>query len=703
MANKVALEKFEDHLNCSICLDIYSSPKVLQCFHCFCQSCLEKLVVRDQGEGIVICPTCRQITPLPAHGVEDLKTAFYINHFLEILEDHKRIIDVAVSDEIPVRSERATSLIPQEIATVCCYEHVGRKVELYCKTCEELICLKCAIKDSKHHSHDYEDLNITFERHKGEIASSLQPMESHLQIINEAIEKLEMRRKEVVDQRESIETNIHRSIRQIQQSLDARREELIAQLNEETVAKLKGLAIQKDQLETIQAQLSSCLLFMRESLERGSQEDVVMTKQKMIGRVKHTFQPDMLNPNTEADMILLAPTDFALQCKKYGHISTLSSPDPSKCYASGKGIETAFVGEASTAILRVLNFNNQPCKDSISLEFELVSEITGAVAKGSVERKGHSQYVISYQPTVKGRHLLSILVNRQHVRGSPFEVLAKLPVRKTGVPILAIEDVQQPVGVALTQKGEIVVTEAKGHCVSVFKPNGEKIRSFGTYGAGPRQFKSPSGVAIDRMGNILVADRANHRIQIFTTEGHFLTAIGTEGSGPLQFYYPEGIAFNATKTKLYIVDGNEHVQILNSDLSYLYTFGRKGRGDGKFDYPRHVACDSSGNVYVSDFKNHRIQVFTAKGVFLRLFGTHDICEGALNRPCGIAIGSNDKVYVTQNDGDQVTVFSSEGQFVTSFGNSGERPGEFRGPTGLAVDRSGVVYVCDYFNKRVQIL
>ena len=39
-----------------------------------------------------------------------------------------------------------------------CPEHPGEELKLYCETCEELVCYKCAIKGGKHQSHEYEDL-----------------------------------------------------------------------------------------------------------------------------------------------------------------------------------------------------------------------------------------------------------------------------------------------------------------------------------------------------------------------------------------------------------------------------------------------------------------------------------------------------------------------------------------------------------------
>ena len=89
MAEKT-LKKVEEELYCSICLDTYSDPKLLQCFHAYCRRCLVKLVVRDQqGQLIVTCPICRHDTPVPANGVAGLQPAFQINHLLEIMEEHK--------------------------------------------------------------------------------------------------------------------------------------------------------------------------------------------------------------------------------------------------------------------------------------------------------------------------------------------------------------------------------------------------------------------------------------------------------------------------------------------------------------------------------------------------------------------------------------------------------------------------------------
>ena len=293
----------------------------------------------------------------------------------------------------------------------------------------------------------------------------------------------------------------------------------------------------------------------------------------------------------------------------------------------------------------------------------------------------------------------------QHIRGSPsLTISAKSPVWELRTPILTLSGMKEPWGVAINQRGEVIVAECGGHCVSVFSPSGEKLRTFGTHGSGQGQFKYPRGVAVDGEWNILVADSYNHRIQKFTPEGQFLTAVGAKDNGPLQFDHPTNIVFNTANKKVYVTDSwNDRVQVLNSDLTFSSSFGKqRGSGKGQFDLPYGITCDSTGNVYVADCDNHRVQVFTAEGKFLKMFGRCGAGRGELSVPIGIAIDSNDMVYVSEWGNHRVSVFTSEGVSVTSFGIRGRGPGQFKGPRGVVVDNSGVVYVCDHNNNCVQI-
>ena len=746
---KQAIKKLEDQLTCAICLDDFKHPKLLQCFHVYCKDCLQRLVVQDQqGQLSLSCPTCRQSTVLPqATGVSGLQSAFHVHHLLEIKDALEKVKepqkvkcdkcktpkpatsycrdcgeficamcttvhrewDAFAKHEV-VAMEQFESKVKQLDAlkkvTLYCSLHQGKELEIYCETCEELICHNCIVSKHCRPEHKYVLVSDTFDKHKAEITTSLDKVEKKLSLTNEALDQLDVRSQDLDDQQAAIEENIQRERKLLIEAIEARTTELIGKADSYTKMKKKNLAAQRNELETVQTQLASCLSFVRDSLKRGSEGEVMKMKNGVMKQIKEmtdNFNPDMLPPCENANVKFTSSLPIHVsKMQQFGEVY-IQKASPEKSYATGKGLKIVKLGERATAVLNVVDDKEKACPVAVeSLTCELVSETTGEKKDCSVKKTGDSRYEISYQPASRGRHQLHIKVEGVHIKGSPFLVTVKLPVKKLGTPIKTISGVEGPWGVAVNQKGEVIVSEWSGHCVSIFSPAGEKLVSLGSQGSGHGQFDHPRDVAVDDGGNILVVDGDNHRIHKFTSDGKFITAVGKRGNKPLEFSSPVGIAIHPLNKKVYVLDNvNSRIQILNPDLTFSSCFGSRGSDNGQFKFPWDVAFDSTGNVYAADAGNHRIQVFTAEGEYLRKFGKYGSGIGEMNWPSSIAIDSENVVYVTERDNYCVSVFTCDGNFLTSFGSQGSGSGQFNSPRGVAVDKNGVVYVSDYNNGRLQ--
>ena len=586
-------------------------------------------------------------------------------------------------------------LVPPKKVILCCLQHQGKELDLYCETCEELICLHCTVKI--HKDHQYDLVGDTFERHKEEMTTCVEPVENDLSITSKAKEQLGVRMQELDGKGAAVKAGIQQEIRQLQKVLEERMVKLFNQVDQHVERKKKNLAAQMDEVETIETQQISCLSFLKESLRTGSQGEVMKVKKAVMKQVKEmrdNFEPDMLPPCEPANVKFVASSELESACKKFGEVY-LQEVSPEKCYATGKGLEVAEPGERATAVLHVFDDKGKACDIPVeNVTSELESEITSKKTKCIVKKTEASQYEISYQPTSRGRHQLLIEVEGEHIKGSPFPVIV----------IKTIGGLNKPWGVAVNKRGDIIVTENEECSVSIFSPAGEKIKSFGSYGSNHGQFDSPRGVAVDADDNILVADCNNSRIQKFTSDESFITAVGKCGKKQnIEFQNPRGIGIHLSNRKVYVADyGNHRIQILNPDLTFSSSFGSRGMDNGQFQYPLDVAFDSTGNVYVADGENNRTQVFTAEGKFIRKFGKKGGGNGELNFPSSISIDTNNVVYVAELYNRRVSVFTSEGKFLTSFGTKGSGPGQFSLPRGISVDKNGVVYVCDFGNNRIQI-
>ena len=648
-------------------------PKKVQCEKCkkvsrpatsFCYDC-----------GQFICSTCNDI---------------HLNW--EELMSHK----VVSMDQL---QGDACKCIPLKKVTHLCSRHKDQQLRLYCETCDDIICHDCTVRF--HKGHQYDLISDTFEGHKADIAASLEPMKNDMSIVDNILKQLDRRCMEIASQRDLVTTAIHKEVQGFIDILKRREVELVGEIDQVAQGQLKNLAAQRDEIETIQARVGSCLSFVSECLLVGNKGEIMKMKKRVVEQVNATtaeFNADSLALCEEANFEFLTAVDFPNACHRLGDVYiSFVTAENSYATLSGKGVEVALVNEKATVCMYTADQNGQRFNSDVTdrTEVELVPESNTNKVKCSVKKDKDNRYVVSYQPTSIGRHQLHIKIDSKHINGSPFTFIVRDPIKRLSKPIDTIDGVKAPWGVAINnKKGEIIVVE-NCVCVSVYSFNGKKLRSFGR-----GQFNGPRGVAVDNDGNILVADTQNNCVQKFTSDGKFITAVRNQGKKELQFDYPTGIAIHPVSRSVYVSESlNDRVQVLNPDLTPNSMFGSSSSsGEGKFKQPRGMAFDSAHNVYICEHRNGtQIQIFTANGDHLRWLG-----EKMLNHPNDVCIDSNDMVYVCDTNNHQICIFSSDGTLLHSFGSKGRALGQFDSPRGIAVDESGLIYVSDFNNDRVQI-
>ena len=110
--------------------------------------------------------------------------------------------------------------------------------------------------------------------------------------------------------------------------------------------------------------------------------------------------------------------------------------------------------------------------------------------------------------------------------------------------MLGIDMLKYPLDVKVT-RDRILVLAYCDPCMFVFDSDHVLINRLITRGVG-KQTNSPLCFDIDREYNIIMSDSKNHCVSVFNQEGKQIHKFGKEGRGIGEFYHPRGIALDNT-------------------------------------------------------------------------------------------------------------------------------------------------------------
>ena len=497
-AAEKALQKIQDQVTCGICLEPYKQPRLLNCFHVYCEQCLQRLVRGEQEGQSLPCPQCRQVTPLPVGGVSKLQGAFYIHYLFEIQDALKKVnsSDQTLCNKCKKREAvgfcrtcgfvcqrcmethheweefkpheiidldtltgDVTTLVPPLKKTLFCSKHQETKVDLYCETCDELICRDCIVRI--HRDHQYDLVPESFAKQEKVIVDSLKPVGEQIATLERAVESVNTRCAAVVEQKTAVVAEIHTAMAHLRQALEVRETELVGQAEQTAQHKLKTLAAQQDGFELQLGQLRSCQDFVEESRRTCSQGEILRMKSPLVKQVNNltrSFKPETLGLAEQADVRFAhSLPELVKTCQQFGKVYC-HPVAPEKCRGSGQGIKkVAMRGQTVVVSVEALDREGEAYLRPVdSLRCELVASDGSSRVRGTVKRRNQNIYDISYQPQITGEHQLHILIEEHPILNSPFTVTV-LP--NFTAPVNIIGDIKHPWGIAIKEGGEVVVAE----------------------------------------------------------------------------------------------------------------------------------------------------------------------------------------------------------------------------------------------------
>ena len=306
-------------------------------------------------------------------------------------------------------------------------------------------------------------------------------------------------------------------------------------------------------------------------------------------------------------------------------------------------------------------------------------------------------YVASFTPQQTGKLKVSVLVNGEHVKGSPYSISVRryTSLSKPSKVINENGNIGEPWGIGFSRSGNWAVADSFNHCVYLYDSEDQLVKKIGSEGSNDGQFYTPEGVAFDN-DHLYVTDCGNDRVQKFTSNGDYLLQFKRQGIGNGQLSRPKGLTIHSKK--VYVADSNNKaISVFLTDGTFHQTIGRQQLGD-----PHDVTISNTNELFVADYYQHCVHRFTLDGSYMGKFSSRGTDKGQLDSPYGISIDPYDFIFVADLGNFRVTIFDHHGQYVHCFGSKGTGLGEFNKPYGVALNWKGDLYVTDHYNRRIQI-
>ena len=407
--------KLEDQLTCAVCLGQYDDPRTLPCLHSFCTKCLGELPLEQKGDNkyCFFCPTCRTPVDLPGHGVTAFPKSFHLNSLIELQQDLAKVQDLEVSGNsicdnckteeatagycpdcdkvlcsscndvhkkwgpmsthklVSVESKVAAKVKPAPVVQQSCPSH-HKSLDLYCVTCEELICSHCTIQGHKGHTHD-----VVSEEGEKELNEKVAALSEKIEKISRIREELKANQKIIEEKgdhaKEAIRLLIEGAVSAFQ---------VILQLNTQqiTTSTQNKIKFEEQQVQTVNTFLD-VLICSKEQAQRCLAEDapsqLLMIKKQLAKidsllasdeceSIKPLEKPLTLNdiPETEEELKkFMAEAVTEISGDISGTIVSIDSHSKEfyqQCYFVPKSIPaTVHQSEESQATFQIM-FQGQP-------------------------------------------------------------------------------------------------------------------------------------------------------------------------------------------------------------------------------------------------------------------------------------------------------------------------------------------------------
>ncbi|XP_056010419.1 brain tumor protein-like isoform X3 [Ostrea edulis] len=697
----ITLEGDDEH-TCRICEEKLKQPKILNCLHVFCQSCLEN--ENTEAKNVLTCSICKQDTKIPASGIANLQPEYVISDLLEMaaIEDKQILCNSCKAKEEAVArcrdcisgnylcgncvtahqfmrcfdnhevvlfedmKEGGRSLAHK---VIFCDSHPTEHVNFFCNTCQEAVCGDCMKNFHKPPEHICENVTETERKLKEELSVLLTESKKKFVVCDEAHQTLESSLNDLQMQRDNAKGLIQETFQSYKAILEKKKDNMLEELEDLHLCQELAIMDLFHNVEKTSEKIEDGCKYTELLIQHGTGLHCALMK-KMISSqlmflINNTPKPDIhINLDFHSDSGV-----FEEAVKKTFGTFVKEEPKP-QVERPLSSLHSSFENEGFTLPSGVLSpdqslVRQTSTQDLIHDHFRTITpvsmtsntpgpigtiatSITSAIA-GSQAMHDHGTSLSrnSHSPAMSDSGIsVDAASNNSGSSASMMNVAALAKLHSAGLP-------QTPVGTAPPS-----LTRSEANFSSLLNPPTPQSESPNLETLASLLQQPPSSLTggMDSVGSIgSMSSIGTIGSMSMNPSNKDMLESGGFSSGSYNSANAASMPFPPVRR------GNKM-----SAMQIRCKFGQLGPGKGQFNSPHGFCLGIDEDIVVADTNNHRICCFEKTGEFKYQFGIPGRDEGQLWYPRKVAVMRPSGKYVVCDRGNErsrMQIFTAKGVFV----------------------------------------
>ena len=509
MAEAQVKKVLEKEITCPLCMDIFKEPKKLPCDHVYCKACLTTLAGRS-ASSIISCPECRTHTEVPKNDANNLKTAFHINRLVEAFQ------------QIHVKTDKGIPMVEQK-----CSIHLNEPLAIYCETCKKQLCRDCLLRSKEHTGHEYGFFDDVIPIYRKKISTKLASVKNCDSNITEALTKIAENQSLITSEERKCQGDIDNAFEMMHLVLQYQKQAMKNEVSDYYSSLTNTYEQQTKELQETQSRLRREVSVATDKT-LGDDQKFISIMESAITHLEEVLKRCQNVPlNVTKPQLIAAQfigNDSLLQYMKENCcLHKVADPEMCRMEESMEGsMMKLWTNHQNKLTIALHDTKGNTCHGKHHRVEAYLVGFQGNKVRGQITVASTSDRVeITLNPQQRGRHILNVKVNGDHIHNSPFTARVNIQPRALSKPVATIVGLKQPSCLVSSQDKILAAERGQNRIIEI--DSRQRVSEF-------KSLQGPSRLTQDRDLNIYVTSSTEHKLYKLSKSGEKLKVIGELGS-----------------------------------------------------------------------------------------------------------------------------------------------------------------------------